>query len=248
MMIPDPTLPKYPIITPRPFDIVIEARELKDKAALHPFQILMSRESGETRLRVNAGRLIVLDIFDVDGTAVPKVFDVPVPFGPGADLANDDFGMFGGASGYHALANSTTYGVFIGLGLSSAKSIKPNYTNEHRFLRGYTWSASGIYTSIDYVTPGEETDFAEAEGLASALFLGRVEVDASGSAVVFQYRKSDVSLPGIVVPSGFISQQPFNDLNASYVDNPGLYVKVVSEDDDNSLSYGSDGGAYYNAP
>jgi hypothetical protein len=78
MMIPDPTLPKYPIITPRPFDIVIEARELKplSGASSGAFYTIIEDEFGDKFLQGGSVNGVGVDTSDL------KVFDsTPSPDG-----------------------------------------------------------------------------------------------------------------------------------------------------------------------
>ena len=59
------------------------------------------------------------------------------------------------------------------------------------------------------------------------VYLGKVAFDANGAATVQQFRKSDI-ITGIVTwPVGF---------------------NIVSSDAGNSITLGSDNGAYYNEP
>ena len=248
--LPATPLPR-PNTNPRPFEIDAQPREFpRDSNSTHPFQIVVSQESSETRMRVRVGRAHQDHIQVVGGVTYHALQELSCLFNSTSDLLDDDFGPFG-VAGYEVLSNSTTYGVFLFASQSGgAGSGPPNTTLEYQNIVGRGWTSLQVGVSTTYVSPSDVLAYAGSLGTPGygALFLGRVTTDSSGNATILQYRKSDVALPAMILPDGFISAETGNNLQASFVANPGLWVQVVSPDADNSITPDANGAAYYDAP
>jgi hypothetical protein len=216
----------------------------------HPFKIAATIDSGsgDLQLFVSVGRAHSIEWRIIGAARVAISYEIPVSFNSGGELLGDDFGLYGGSVGFETLAASTTYGVWIVF--STSGSFVASKVSEYKNASSFGWGSGEIQVSQDFVNPTDARDFSDDIGapVYAVVYLGRVVVDASKVATIHQYRKSDVSMPAFSMPVGLISEEAGNSLNASYPSNPGLYVKTVSEDADNSISVGGDGGAYYDAP
>lgn len=235
------------------FDVDRSVAELKFRIRrdlrLHPFQIFLQETATELRLLVNVGRAVTNSWQVIAGNTVPNIIDVPCQFSGGGELANDPFGIYGGNVGYSVLAASTTYGVWL-VGGNGGGGGDSN-TLEYQSIQGYAWASLSVHVSSDYTLPSQAADVSEDVGgsvACAAIFLGKVVVDADKQGIITQYRRSDLVLPAPALPGGFISDVADNDLQASRVANPGLYVRVVSPDADNSITRDAEGSAYYDAP
>jgi hypothetical protein len=237
--IPDPTLPRYPNIPARPFEIEIETREFPAASSeLPPFKIVVGVESDELRLYVNKGRITTFGFTSGSSNNKPCAIDIAVDFEPvTSDLLNDDFG-FSGIVGYSVLSPSTTYGVWVVVAQMFGSYLP--VSDFKNFEQIHEWSAdnAGSIRGEIYVTSAAgETEFGDGRAVTTAFnatydapcafYLGKVEVDANGSATIKQWRTSDIFSQMTALPDEFI---------------------IVSGDADNSITPGSDGGAYYDAP
>jgi hypothetical protein len=242
-------------ILPDPLNFEVERSvaelkfRLRPSLALHPFQIFLQETATELRLLVNVGRAVTNSWQVIAGNTVPNIIDVPCQFSGGGELANDPFGAYGGNVGYSVLAASTTYGVWLVGG--NAGGGGDSNTLEYQTIQGYAWNSLSVHVSSVYTLPSEAADVSEAVGASvacAAIFLGKVEVDSDKQGVITQYRRSDLVLPAPSLPEGFVADVADNDLQATRVDHPGLYVRVVSPDAGNSITRDSEGSAYYDAP
>jgi hypothetical protein len=211
---------------------------------LHQFQIVTKRELNDddppeeqTRLYVNKGRITTFS-FSSDTIEKPCAVDVAVDFEPGvSDLLNDDFGFFG-IDGYSVLNPSTTYGVWVVVGQFFGTDTPPSDFANFTSIRHWSADASGSIRGEIYVssTTGQ-TEYGDGRAVTTAFistydaplafYLGKVEVDANGGTVIRQWRASDIFSQMTALPDEFV---------------------IVSADADNSITAGSDGGAYYDAP
>jgi hypothetical protein len=212
--------------------------------SLHPFQIVTKKERttadppvDQIRLFVNKGRITTFS-FSSDAVQKPCAIDIAVDFTPAtSDLMNDDFG-FSSVVGYEVLAVSKTYGVWVVVGQMQG-TFTPT-SDFQNFTQIREWSADGagsirgqIYVSD---TTGE-TEFGDGRAVTTAFvgtldapcafYLGKVEVDANGKVTIKQWRSSDIFSQMTALPDEFV---------------------IVSTDADNSITQGSDGGAYYDEP
>lgn len=234
------------------FDVDRSVAELKFRIRrdlrLHPFQIFLQETATELRLLVNVGRAVTNSWQVIAGNTVPNIIDVPCWFNSGGDLANDPFGFYG-VVGYATLAASTTYGVWL-TGAQAGGGGDSN-TLEYQTIQGYAWGPLTVHVSSDYTDPSQAPEVSEEVGgsvACAAIFIGKVEVDADKQGIITQYRRSDLVLPAPALPGGFVADVADNDLQASRVAHPGLYVRVVSPDAGNSINRDAEGSAYYDAP
>jgi hypothetical protein len=188
----------------------------------HPFQIFAAEVSGNPVIRVADGAFTVQSWFTNGNTIECNALEDPVLIG-GGSLGVDS------GDGYLSVSPSTTYGVFV-----VAKTLA---TSGSAFTNGTGYPGKiRIYDPIIAIS-SSNTTASSLNAMTSAgtyagycgWFLGTVAVDAGGAMVISHHRKSDISV----------------------VEPAWVYQTIVSADTSggtNSITPGSDGGAYYVEP
>jgi hypothetical protein len=186
----------------------------------HPFQLVADEVAGNPVLRVADGAFQVVRWVTNGNTIDANAFTLDVQIN--ADTLGTE-----STDGYLTLSPSTDYGVFIVADKSVAALT--SFTNG----TGTPW-AIGIVDPIVIIssTYTESTDTDNLTGTGgthqgkAAWYLGKVEVDADDNVTLTQHQRSDIAIttPVWVIPT------------------------IVSADANNSVSVGSDGGAYYDEP
>jgi hypothetical protein len=189
---------------------------------VHPFKIIATIEEEEPRIYVSHG-VVTYMLWDIDPEPIYNEADVY--FSGTAPLLNDPFNT--DPPGYFVAATSTEYGVWLKTARSFADATaNPDYATEP--YSEIQWS--GTHTGCEILvssTSVEKTQTPTYDANFNHVYLGKVAFDENGAATVQQFRKSDI-ITGIVTwPVGF---------------------NIVSSDAGNSITLGSDNGAYYNEP
>jgi len=185
----------------------------------HPFRLVADEVSSAPVLRVSDGAFQVVRWVTNTNTIESNSFTFAV------EINSDTLGTES-TDGYLTLSVSTTYGVFI----VATKTVAPktSYSNG----TGTPWGI-GITDPI-VIIDSTYTEATDTDGLTStgthqgkaAWYLGKAEVDGDGAVTLTQHHRSDIAIvePVWVIPT------------------------IVSADASNSISTGSDGGAYYDEP
>lgn len=192
----------------------------------HPWEIITTIIEDELRIYVSFG-IITYQIWNEDESQF--VFnDGQVYFSQTPSLTyllNDPF--IAGDVGYFVASVSTDYGVWIKVARNAEFSVNIPPGNSEPYsgiaVQGYIHS-SEILVSTEFVefheTPTYDDDYA-------FIYIGKVSYDEDGIATVTQYRRSDIVTGIATYPVGFT---------------------IASADAGNSITEGSDGGAFYEAP
>jgi hypothetical protein len=191
---------------------------------VHPFKIIATIEEEEPRIYVSHG---VVTYQEWDNTDQPTYKEADVYFDSVAltALLNDPFSILD--VGYFVAAPSTDYGVWLKVNRAPTGGVdNPNASSEPYTGLAYAGSTTGCEILISS-TSVEKTQTPTYDDDYDFIYLGKVAFDENGAATVQQFRKSDI-ITGIVTwPVGF---------------------NIVSSDAGNSITTGSDGGAYYDDP
>ena len=213
----------------------------------HPWKISTKTVSSELRIYVSHG---VVTFQKWDGTDSPTYGEADVYFNATTPtiLQNDPF--LTGTVGYFVAAASTDYGVWLKLQRNLGGFDNPNASSEpysELVYEGFITSCEILVSSTfveKFSTPTFDDDFAH-------VYLGKVSVNAESVPTITQYRRSDVMTGIVAWPTNFtiVSGDAGNSLTTGS-DNGAFYdaPPIVSADANNSISAGSDGGAFYDAP
>jgi len=153
--------------------------------------------------------------------------------------------------GYFVASVSTTYGVWLKVARNAIDGVDaPTGSTEPYAGIGFSSFITGSEILVDSTyntpsnTPAYDDDFAH-------IFLGQVAYDGDGVATVKQFRRSDVVTSLTPWPTNFtiVSADAGNSLTegsdgGAFYDAP----PIVSADANNDITTGSDGGAYYDDP
>jgi len=184
-----------------------------------PFQIVADTVSAAPVIRVSDGMFTVQSWFTETNTIECNADEESVLIG-GGSLGTES------TDGYLSVSVSTTYGVFI-VAETAAQSRTP-------FANGTGYPGTmGIYDPIVVISSSNNTA-ASLNAMTSSgtyagycgWFLGQVVVDGSGNVAITQHRRSDITV----------------------VEPVWIYQTIASADASNSITAGSDGGAYYDEP
>jgi hypothetical protein len=188
----------------------------------HPFRIVAETIDDEIRAYVWNGAVTFQSWQTEDQ---PIYLEADITINEGA-LRNDPFPVL--AEGYYVLSVSTDYGVWLKLGRTvalEAFNFDPSPNEPYSVLNFYgTNSQCEVIVTSDFVNKSETPTFDENNDFA---YLGKISVDEDGIATITQYRKSDFVTGIVTWPAAF---------------------NIVSADDGNSITQGTDGGAYYSEP
>jgi hypothetical protein len=219
---------------------------------LHPFQIVTAYERNspttrQLRLYVNFGQSF--ESFLVKRVTIPTVNEYynalnEITISDDA-LLNDPRGL---TAGYIALSASTTYGIWLEGGIISAGTTTDFFPDTSL---GYGYMTVDAYTMFynRVVADSTHTDPDDPPNDEQVwLYIGKVEVDSALLPTITQWWKSDIILPSFLMPRIEVSQDAGNSAYLSS-DDARIYVPpIVSTDASNSITQGSDGGAFYDAP
>ena len=207
-------------------------RPKSSATASHPWKLIPINDAGTAKLYVARGMVTVHDYY-LDASDVLQPFSheresLVLLDGTGPLVGPDH--AIGGTAGYIELADSDTYGVWlVCYPVSSTATGKPLGYSTDGTVGWIKFEVQEIIASADYPTQDDADTMTAAGGAYEERLvfgLGQVVVDANGNSTVTQWRRSDITT------------------------TPALYFVplIVSADVDNSISAGSDGGAFYDAP
>lgn len=188
-------------------------------ARSHPFKIVADEVAGNPVIRVSDGAFTVQSWFTNGNLIECNAEEEAVAIGAG------NIGTESG-DGYLSVSPSTTYGVFI-----LAETLMTSTT---AFANGTGYPGKVRVFDPLVVIDSTNTTASSLNAMTSTgsysgycgWFLGTVVVDAVGGITITQYRKSDITV----------------------VEPVWVYQTIVSLDASNSISTGSDGGAFYDEP
>jgi hypothetical protein len=194
---------------------------------LDPFSIVVSG----TDLKVQYGNVkagfIATDNDTSPGNDIISFREVGITINTG-ELIADPLGT--GVPGALTVSTSTTYGVWLELDFEDPGT---NYRNpwSGRGMQFINWlpmqfSTSGrVIISSTYTLGSQVTTLTAASVKKGYAYVGKVVVNGSGVATITQHLRSDIILPVF-----------------------GLPHQILSDDADQSLIEGTDGGIYYDEP
>lgn len=215
----------------------------------HPFEIFVEKIGSEIRLSVNYGRQyrnwvksVAAGITSVNS----RTQEDEIPFETSQVLRNHPDGT---TSGYTALNVSTTYGIWARASYVLVDSSSDYFSSGDGDSRGYMNTDTYALFVTNVEKDDINTDPDAYEGTDDAhLYIGKVTVDANGAWTIKQYWRSDIVCPCFVMPYVSISADAGNSLRMDSSDGLLFVPPIVSGDANNSISQGTDYGAYYDAP
>jgi len=197
---------------------------------VHPYKIFVNYDGSAYSMQMQIGRFTVMKLINVSGNFALISADQYLSYDSSAGaFRGDDFDT--STLGKMALSASTTYGVWVTSGVAKA----PGYgSTQEDYDKVDDYRAGGATVRIS----STHTAYTDAATYASTLigglvvgeaifYIGQIQTGSAGESTVKQWRKSDITVGNVVIP---------DDLH------------FVSTDVDNSITAGSDKGAYYNAP
>jgi hypothetical protein len=219
----------------------------------HPFKMFAKKIGSESRLYIKSG---AMTSYVINGDGTPGVVNLPIQFADGvSDLSNTDFPQYS-VEGYFVLAASKTYGVWI-VGNDYKGSPAPetditDYTTIRTYAPVFTDLPYVYITDIsDQIAIGDEPNVVLGIGTQLTFYIGQVITDADTKPTIKQWRKSDIFAQMTVLPYNFVivSEDTNNSITAG-TDGKAFYnaPPFASADANNSISTGSDGGPFYDAP
>lgn len=229
------------------FQIPVGEKNRFQKEFLHPFKLITKKESSELRCYVNYGQILesylrTWNTFSDNSDSQSLQNTIVINSGA---LLNDPSG---GTAGFMTLSASTDYGIWLKGKYKTTGTFSDYFSTGESDSRGYkktdgfTLRFVNIEAESSYTDPSSKPDNGEVW-----LFLGKIEVDSDLNATITQHWKSDIILPSYAQP--WVEPSVVSG-NSIYLETDGLiYVKsFVSADADNSITTGTDGGVYYDAP
>jgi hypothetical protein len=195
---------------------------------VHPFKLIVTTSGANTVLRVRYGDIkaghIVTDSASND---IPSFRKVQTTINTG-DLVDDPIAP--GTVGEITLAASTTYGVWIEVDFEDPGT---NYRNPYGGVsyQWVNWIPMQFSTTARIVVDSTLTDEDDAAAKTAAnsdkgyYYVGKVALDADELATITQHLKSDLTLPVF-----------------------GFPFQILSDDANQSLTTGADGGIFYDEP
>ena len=216
----------------------------------HPWKITtvtaIVGASEEFRIYVNYGALT----HETWGTDEPSFIEGAATFNATTPtyLLNDPFNT--GTVGYFVASVSTDYGVWLKLERVDATSLfDPESLGEiYTGMKYFIHSNAEIFISSTFVNSSDTPTYS---GDFSYIYIGKVSYDADGNATIQQRRRSDIVTAVTAYPTGItvVSTDADNSITTG-TDGRAFYEAppIVSADANNSISAGSDGGAFYDDP
>jgi hypothetical protein len=215
----------------------------------HPFKFSVSNEEGENRLYINYGAIYRMIVSNNPSypDSVANACWISIPQSVTSFTFQNEPQGASDFPTYNVLSAGTNYGVWITGTIQTQSTVIDAYAPSDEM--GYT--EADIYSpafGLSVVVSSTYTLPADAPSDRSLWFyLGKIEVDSSGNATIMQYWRSDIILPSISLPRVTPSSDTGNSVE---IGSDGLLfvAPIVSADADNSISEGTDGGAFYEAP
>ena len=202
-------------------------------ASPHPFRIFAAKEGASCRVHVWRGACTANSWSWNDTTAWGVTLEITPSIGSG-DLISRSVPIGSAGAGYLTLSSSTTHGIWLMVGADNnfgpvsafnpIQGLFPNSAAVH--LQRFDFGAARVASSSTYTDPEDAPDMGLSGAVVDdkdlAIYLGRVVVDANGVGAITQYRESDITLhsPLLTAPV------------------------IVSDDAANTITEGTDGGAY----
>jgi hypothetical protein len=181
-------------------------------------------------MQMQIGRYTAMKLIQVSGNFALISADQSLSYDSSAGaFRGDDFDT--NTLGEMSLSASTVYGVWVTSGITASPGYGSRQTDYDK-LDDYRAGGATVKISSTYTAYTDAATYAATlvGGLTvgtGVFYIGQIETFTDGSYTVKQWRKSDITVGNIAIP---------DDLH------------FVSTDANNSISAGSDGGAYYDAP
>lgn len=200
------------------------------KGYVHPYKIFVNYDGSAYSMQMQIGRFTVMKLIQVSSNFALISADQALAYDSSAGaFRGDDFDT--GTLGEMALSASTTYGVWVTSGVTESLGYGSRQTDYDK-LDDYRAGGATVRISSTYTLYSDAATYAATfvTGLSrgqAVFYIGQIETGSAGESTVKQWRKSDITFGNIAIP---------DDLH------------FVSTDVNNSITVGSDKGAYYDAP
>jgi len=196
---------------------------------VHPYKIFVNYDGSAYSMQMQIGRFTVMKLISVSGNFALISADQSLSYDSSAGaFRGDDFDT--NTLGKMALSASTTYGVWVTSGVAKSSgygSTQDDYDKVDDYRAGgATVKISSTYTSYTDAATYASTLMGGITVGETIFYIGQIQTGSSGESTVKQWRKSDITVGNVVIP---------DDLH------------FVSTDVGNSITAGSDNGAYYTA-
>jgi hypothetical protein len=200
------------------------------KGYVHPYKIFVNYDGSAYSMQMQIGRFTTMKLINVSSNFALISADQALAYDSSAGaFRGDDFDT--NTLGEMALSASTTYGVWVTSGVAKSPgygSTQDDYDKVDDYRAGgATVRISSTYTAYTDAATYASTLMGGLVVGEAVFYIGQIETGSAGESTVKQWRKSDITFGNIAIP---------DDLH------------FVSTDLDNSITPGSDNGAYYNAP
>lgn len=196
-------------------------------AYVHPYKIFVNWDGTDYSMQMQIGRYTAMRLIQVSGSFVLTSADQALSYDSSAGaFRGDDFDT--GTLGSMSLAKSTVYGVWVTSGITVSTGYGSRQSDYDK-LDDYRSGGATVKISSTYTAYTDATTYAATlvGGLVvgvGVFYIGQIETFTDGSYTVKQWRKSDITVGNIAIP---------DDLH------------IVSTDASNSITVGTDKGAYY---
>jgi hypothetical protein len=197
---------------------------------VHPYKIFVNYDGSDYTMQMQIGRFTTMKLIQVSSNFALISADQELAYDSSAGaFRGDDFDT--NTLGEMALSASTTYGVWVTSGVTESLGYGSRQTDYDK-LDDYRAGGATVRISSTYTLYSDAATYAATfvTGLSrgqAVFYIGQIETGSAGESTVKQWRKSDITFGNIAIP---------DDLH------------FVSTDANNSITVGSDKGAYYDAP
>ena len=224
---------------------------------VHPYKIYVNWDGAAYTMQMQVGRFTTMRMGSIAGVGTLITDEQTLAYYQSAGaFRGDDFDT--NTLGEMTLSPSTVYGVWVTSGVSLTTGYgNPVGASTRQFDKVDDYRAGGATVRISSTYTAYTDAVTYANSLVSGTYgntvyyIGRIETFTDGSYTVKQWRKSDICVGNMGLPNDIhiVSTDASNSITVgsdlgAYYDAP----PTVSAQANNSISVGSDGGPYYDAP
>ena len=224
---------------------------------VHPYKIFVNWDGTAYTMQMQVGRFTTMRMGSIAGVGTLFTDEQTLAYYQSAGaFRGDDFDT--NTLGEMTLSPSTIYGVWVTSGVSLTTGYgNPVGASTRQFDKVDDYRAGGATVRISSTYTAYTDAVTYANSLVSGTYgntvyyIGRIETFTDGSYTVKQWRKSDICVGNMGLPNDIhiVSTDASNSITVgsdlgAYYDAP----PTISADANNSISVGTDGGPYYDAP